>query len=109
MASAQNIANYTLTNPVGPVAIVSATRGADARSVVLVTAALPQDALHTLIVRDIHDETGTTTLESNPTNTTFTTLLVVPGYVLKEYYQSWSGGGGRWTPLSRPSALELLQ
>ena len=91
VASAQNTANYTLS---GGATVTSATRDSTARRVVLRTSALTEDTTYTLTVANIHDETGTTTLEPSPTNTTFTTLAFAPGYILKEYYQQWTAGAG---------------
>jgi len=93
-SSAQNIANFSITNAAGNIiAITSATRDASARAVILRTATqLAEDTIYTVTVSNIFDETGTALQESNPTNAVFSTLAFALGYIQREFYPQFAGG-----------------
>jgi len=87
LASATNLANYTIPG----LTILSATRDSTGRRVILSTSPLTQGALYTVTVRDIHDETGTTTIDPNPTMRDFHGWVFTQGFALMETYPTGAG------------------
>jgi hypothetical protein len=90
--SATNLANYSIDG----LTIESATRDASGRRVILRTSPMTAGSRYTLTVQNLNDETGTTTLEPNPTVTNFSAFVFSPGFALMEVYNT---GGGNTIPL----------
>ena len=88
ISSANTPGNYSIPGTV----VNSATRDASGRNVALVIAPpLAEGTTYTLTVSGVYDETGTALQDPNPASVTFTTLVFTPGYILKEFYNQFSG------------------
>ncbi len=88
-ASATTLANYTLTSNGVPLAVNSATLGADLVTVTLQTAPQAAGTVFNLNIQNVTDAAGNPIV---PTNVVFQTWTYSRGFVLKELYQGLSGG-----------------
>jgi len=88
VSSAQNLANYSITNDAGvALSIVSATVR-DNTNVVLKTAQQPTNTHYTVVVNNVTDRAGVpNTIAANST-ASFTSFAFTPGFVLMEVYRN---------------------
>ena len=80
--------NYSIPGTV----VQSATRDASGRNVQLVISpALAEGTTYMITVANVQDETLTQVVDPNPSTASFTTLVFTPGFVIKEFYNQFSG------------------
>jgi hypothetical protein len=91
-ASATNLANYSLTNSSGSVAVLSASFVNDAQTIQLTTASLAPYSTNTLTVNRVAD--ATTGVSTVPTNSqvVFTSVPFTLGYIQRQLYFNVSNG-----------------